>query len=287
MLSLKTTNINKTIPILPSHIEWEVLDKYSKNHFISIGNTDDNALISYTFEEVDRIPFEHYYHFFRLLKILKDFQGITEILSYGSLGSEKFNANSDIDLFLITEHPIDTLVLLIQKVMPDCYSEHDSIKIWNGNLLIECTCIQSIAEAKKYIPESPYVSAEKRIFLARNFNDCVNQLEQISQIKANKADLIEVSKKKLYHNVRKLSKYKNDRCRFRFHCQIIEHCIIRLRAIINGDLKHNYLPRNAINYINAEEWQLINYTVFDDPQEFINQITPLTMKILDELEEGK
>ncbi len=190
MLYLKTP-IHTAIP---SCVEWSAVDTHIKNHYVAIDCDDKNALISYSKDDIARIPFEHYYHFFRLLHILKNCNKITEIISYGSIGSKQFNKNSDIDLFLVTDMNINDLLAIIKNTMPDSYIEYDSIKIWNGEILIECACISSLSDTVRYLPESPYVPAEKRIFLAGDFEKCVEQLKQITQIKPSKKELIEANK---------------------------------------------------------------------------------------------
>ncbi len=263
--------------------EFDKKVELKNNRYIAIGHTDNKALYSYHINEVNNIPFMQYYCLFNLINALETSQKVEEIISYGSLASTRFSKNSDIDLFLVS--PFSTIELheIIENIFDITFILNSSIKIIHEDLLIECEHIQNIDETVKYLPESPYVEEHKRIFLAKNFDETKHRLENIARRKIDIERRIDELKLQLYYTVFKLPKYKNDYFRLRFHAQIIEHAIVRLRAIKQNNSAHNYSPRNAIESLSKSEWAIVAFDIFDDAEDYIKRINSFSREIIDEM----
>ncbi len=283
MLLTKNIDAKEIIKLFPLYEKLEILPKYPNNLYITIGYEDTDALLSYCVEDLEIIPFLQYYYTFELVNHLIKSNKISDIFSYGSLGSRKFNKNSDVDLYLISEHSSHEIMQEIKKITEGVYFEGNSIKIWHKDILIECSCTNSIKDSQRYVSHSPYVAGGKRIFHAKNVNLLAQNLEEFAKIEPDVEQLIKDNKIRLYHNTRKLEKYKDDIYRFKFHTEIIEHCVVRLRAIKNDDATHNYTPRNAFNYLSKEEWQILQFTVSDNVDEYIKSIRLFVEQVLEEI----
>ncbi len=215
----------------------------------------------------------------RIIELLKNHVKVN--FSYGSLGTEKFHENSDVDLYIYSTHDVNQILDLLKNEFDECYTLEEKIVIWQDGQLIECVCINDINQAK-YIPESPYIHASNRIFCATE--DFVEELENIANTKTDIDTVVSRLRWRLYHLVKVIPQKEMDIFRLRFNSQIIEHTIVRWRAIKNGDITHNYLPRKAYDYISPEEWKMIEFSTNDEPKQYINRIKPFAHKILEEID---
>ncbi|MGL5720867.1 MAG: nucleotidyltransferase domain-containing protein [Brevinema sp.] len=285
MFKLLTLSFDDVCAQLPPMVKNPSLFKgdFRYNCYIAVGGEDSNALFSYTDKEIEIIPWESYYLVFHLIETLISSGKCKNIFSYGSLGTKKFKKGSDIDLFIHSNVGSEEILDLILQAHKDCFSGFildNSIKLFSKNTLLECCCISNIEEATRFLPESPYLIAQKRIFLAENANELAQKLENICLQKQDPKKMLEFLIKSLKYTLWALPKLVSDPARLRFHAFIIEHYILRIRAIQAGDVAHNYSPRYAKDYLSKEEWDLLNFNVYEDPQKYIERINNFSTKII-------
>ncbi len=286
MFRLKGISFEQIKEYLPNQDDWEGgfnKKQFLKNRYISIGVQDKDALYSYELRELDQIPWLHFLRLFQITEYLLTNKSIEALFSYGSLGSDKFNKKSDLDIYCLSSLDIKEVFELINAYFPISYIFGSKIVIHCDDFQIECQCIQDIQEAKKYLPESPYVPAEKRVFWAKDLPYTITILERIASETLDIEQTIQGLKTELYYYIQRLSYYTKDPYRLRFHGMIVEHCVICLVAIKNKNYTHNYLPRDTRAYLSEAEWKILNFGINDDPSLYIQNVTNFVDQLIQEM----
>lgn len=227
------------------------------------------------------LPLKQYENAIRVSDIFENMP--VSLFSFGSLTNDSLNANSDVDLFMRTDLPIQTIKgnLTSHYQNAEFIIQKDRIAIYDQDDLIEINVIRSLNEAQLFYCNSEIKSIHKTILL-----DEPNLLENLTYIvNTYNYDIYQdicytLSRLKYYYYSLLRVIRKDDLYKYYFHTNIVMHEYVRLVYFIKGNKAHGYLPKQAIKYAKKEVLQQLMFKIDDDMLTHLSNIKPLVEKII-------
>lgn len=233
--------------------------------------------------ELGKIPLNHYQLLGDVISCVKSFDPSASLFSFGSLARGELNPNSDIDLFVITEKLVGQLAEYLEKDLQlPIETMGNQISVFApDNLLLELVVIKELKDASKFYSTSMIKRVDKTVYLGND--SLVIELQKIlDNYTYSVEEDIQFTKARLSYYVKSLPRLinKGDDYKYYFHSNIIIHEVIRLIAFAKHHIAFNYLPKMARKYLSDEEWETLQYHLFEDKEDHYKRVKQLVDKIL-------
>lgn len=197
------------------------------------------------------------------------------LFSFGSLANDTLKVSSDIDLFMRTDLPIETIKdsLIRYYQNAEFIIQNGRIAIYDGDDLIEINAIKSLNEAQLFYCNCEIQDIEKTILL--NEPNLLEDLTYLVNTYNYDAHL------DIRHTLSRLNYYyyslpriirKNDLYKYYFHTNILMHEYVRLVYFMTGNIAYNYLPKQTTKYVKKEVLQQLMFKMDEDMLSHLSSI---------------
>ncbi len=208
---------------------------------------------------IDRLAFEHHKIVHQMKCIAFEHQDFADLVVYGSMGANSLTPNSDLDFYIRTALSPDAIQSILKPyfskecVHSDLLDKKITLRMRSG-LLVEVMSGQTLRETALYYRESQIKSVRSTVLKGDEIT--IQQLEQFIQQQPIISEMTAPIAAELYFLFCSLPKLKKvgDSYKYAFHIYIIQHCAIQLESLLTGNLKHNYLPKQAAESLPYFPW---------------------------------
>lgn len=200
----------------------------------------------------------------RLVESMKNFahqqSAINHLIIYGSAGANVLTPESDLDFFVRTLLPADTIKALLEMhfseeiVHSDLLGKKVTLRMQSG-LLIEIVCGEQLEDTALYYRESQITNVRSTVL--KGGKEVVERLEMFINDHPTPAEMASPIAGQLYFLFCSLPKLiqGGDVYKYNFHTHIMQHYAVQLESLINGNLQHNYLPKHAARSLPDFPWE--------------------------------
>ncbi|MBF9018965.1 MULTISPECIES: nucleotidyltransferase domain-containing protein [unclassified Oceanispirochaeta] len=193
-------------------------------------------------------------NFEQLVAVLDSSAKIQTMFIFGSMARGELTANSDIDVFVVTELTVSEMEDFIKQDLNTRNLFTDSIRNkltlrYEGNLLIEINCVRNIAEAASFYREAKIKNISQSLYIGTPAD--IKVLEGFCRIKVDEKVLMEDLISEIFYFICSLPGIMNnkDEYKFYFHGNIILHDFVRIRAILSGVKDKKHLPAHSKDFL--------------------------------------
>lgn len=231
--------------------------------------------------DVQTLPLRQCEH---AIKIADSFENMSVALfSFGSLSNVSLNRYSDVDLFIKTYMPVDSIMHVVKNLYPKTKTiiQQNQIALYEGEDLIEINVISDLIEAQLFYCNSEVMDIEKTILLneeglLEGLTKLVETYDYDVNIKITKT----LSRLSYYYCSLPRIKQKGDLYKYFFHTNILIHEYVRLNYLLKGYTAFSYLPKQATKYIDKATIQTLIYNLDDDISMHLSKIKPFIETVI-------
>lgn len=246
---------------------------------------EKQALFMQTIRDESDLDWEVLYRYEKVadvIGVLQKRKEIKEIVLFGSLARKQFSAHSDADIMVTTQMTpsqlSDALMRLPKVTFGDVLG--DKVTIYFGTFLIEILVQKNICDNACYYANS--CITDVAFSMVKGDETTLVSLTQIRDAWVVDRDaLIQSTVKRLVYFVLSLDTITvQNQYKFFFHANIVVHEIVRLKKLLDGEVRYNYLPKNSDGIFQELAMEKCVFGYGDDMQAYGRRIRRYVARLL-------
>ena len=218
--------------------------------------------------EIDRLPLRQLSALASVVYALRKSRRIDALVWYGSGARGELTPESDIDLFAVTAVSANELSNLLADTIPDIvFHDHIGTKVtlrFADHTLVEINCSRNMSGIDAFYVEARIQNHRRAVLIGDG--DVREHLETIASRDVDRTPLADFLLSECVYFVLSLPSIasRGDQYKYYFHNNIVIHNVIRLKALASEDDFLNFLPPNALRFLEPEEVEVLSYRLGDD-----------------------
>ena len=227
-----------------------------------------NGTVSDLRSEIKLLPIRQLLALSAVVRAARAIGTIRSLVWYGSGARGELTPESDIDLFAVTDLSVDRISCLLAAAIPEVvFQDHVGTKAtlrFVDRTLVEIDCSNDLSRINTFYAEARVQDHARTVLIGDD--DVREHLCGLASRRVDQTPLIKSLLSECVYFVLSLPPIarKGDRYKFYFHNNIVVHNVIRLKALATGDDFLNFLPPNALCFLEPDEVGVLLYNLGDD-----------------------